>query len=145
MQKKLNKVVAPRINKNKEELVADIERKQRIEQDKKLVTLMFPLVAGMKTIYDAQTALSALSGFITYGIEEKMLGIKLNEISIDLSKEKTSEVKTAVLHLQKLLINEDAKHIASLLKRFGDTLAQYSAKEYMKNPMKKLKVTDIVS
>lgn len=138
-------MVAPRVNKKKEELIAEIERKQRIDNDKDLVKKMFPLIANMKTIYDAQTALSALSGFIVYGIDKKMSGIKVHELSIDLSKEEASEVKTAVMNLQTLLINEDAKTASALLKRFGDTLAQYSAKEYMKSPMKKLKITDIIA
>ena len=70
------------IHKKKEELLAEAKHLQKIEREKTLVKMMFPHIENQKTIYDAQTVLQALSGFIKLGIEQKTAEIKIKDIKI---------------------------------------------------------------
>lgn len=135
----------PRVNKTKEQIVADVKHIEKVQREKALVKLMWPFIESQKTIYDAQTVLQALSGFIKVEMDKKSSELIVKELSIDLSKEKDSEIKTAVLKLLGLLEIEKAKDTASLLERFGNILAQYSAGEYLKNPMSMVSLDKIIA
>ena len=106
---------------------------------------MFPLLANQKSIYDAQTVLAALSGYAKASLDKKLQEILLGDLDIDLSHEDSSEIKTSMLNLLDLLAAENAKDMLMLMDRFGDTLAQYSAHEFMKKPISEIKVDMIVA
>lgn len=135
----------PRVNKPKEQLISEAKHVEKVNREKTLVKMMFPHVATQKTIYDAQTALSALSGFIKFGTDTVLGKLTVKDLKIDLSKEESSEVKTAILNIMGLIELENAKEMAGLLERFGNTLAQYSANQFMKKPMSDITIDDIVS
>lgn len=117
----------------------------RVAREKTLVKMMWPIIEPLKTIYDAQTLLSAFAGFVTYDIEQKTNAVKVSEINIDLSKEKDAKLKDAMEKLAGLMAEESAKDAANLARRFGDTIAQYSAQTFMKQKMSKVKLTDFLA
>lgn len=135
----------PRINKTKDQLIAEQKHLQKIEREKSLVKLMFPLIENNKTIYDAQTSLQALSGFIKVKVDEKANELMVKDLVFDLKNEPESEVKTSILSLIDMLQLEKAKDISSLLERFGNILAQHSANEFMKQPMSVVTVDKIIA
>lgn len=134
-----------RIPKSKEELKAQMAHLQMIEHQKKVVRMIFPVLADMKTIYDAQTVVNALSGFIKAALAEKQTQYKVRDFDIDLSKEKKSAVKDKVIEVCELLAGENADDVTALLDRFGSGLGQYGAKKYLENPMKVIKMEDFVA
>lgn len=134
-----------RIPKTKDELKAQMAHLQKIEKQKKLARLVFPLVASQKTIYDAQTVVNAAAGFIKAALAEKMTDFKVKDIEFDLSKEKDSPIKDGVLNVLALLHEENADAVTALLERFGNGLGQYASSEFMKNPMSKVKMEDFIA
>lgn len=135
----------PRINKSKEQITEEMQRNAKIQHDISLCKLIWPYLETLDTIYDAQTVLNGLAGFISSGLEKKIAGIKVSEVEIDLSKEEESKIRTAFISLMGLLEIEDAKASSDLLIRFGSTLSKYGAAQYLKNPMSTLKVEDIIA
>lgn len=134
----------PRVNKTKTEIALEMGKQERVKQNIAIVKSIFPFISDLASVYDAQTALSALAGFITLDLQKKNNELKVSDLNIDLSKEKDSVIKDSVQNILGLVVNENAKDVATLLQRFSDTLAQFSAKEYMKQPMKVITVEDFV-
>lgn len=134
----------PRVNKTKTEIALEMGKQERVKQEIALVKSIFPFIQDLASVYDAQTALSALSGFITFDLQKKNDALKVSDLNVDLSKEEASVIKDSVQNILGLIVNENARDAASLLKRFADTLAQFSANEYMKQPMKIISVEQIV-
>ena len=136
-----------RQNKSKEQLVSEMKHLQTIQREKDLVRVMFPHIADMSTIYNAQTALNALSGFIKFEMDKRMGEINVSELDLlpYIEKEKASDIKSAIYSLIGQLGPEKAKDVSGLLERFGTGLAQFSAQEFMKQPMKKIKVDQLVA
>ena len=134
-----------RTNKTKPEIVDEIKRKEKVQHQIAMVKDMFPIVENMKTIYDAQTVLSAVSGFINGEIAKKNVELKVSDLNIDLSKEEDGEIKTNMITLIGLIENEGAEDIADLLERFSDILTKVAADKFLKQPMSELKVEDIVA
>lgn len=130
----------------KEELLAQVKQQQKVEHEKGLAKLIWPFIAveGL-TIYDAQTALAAASGFVAFEVQRKTDEFKVSDLTIDLSKEGDSAVKQAVVKILDLLKDEKADLSAKLLERFSKTLGMYSANQYMKNKMEVLKLEDIIA
>jgi hypothetical protein len=131
--------------KTKNQILADMEHLARINREKSLVKLMFPMISTQDTIYNAQTVLSALSGFIKAAMDKKQSELLVGDLIIDLSKEEDSKIKTAILQLNDMLKIEKAKDTASLLERFGNILAQHSANEFMKKPMSEVTIDSIIA
>jgi hypothetical protein len=144
IEKKLKKAVK-RINKSKGEIVEDIKRKEKIEHMKWVVRTLYPLIERQDTIYDAQTVVNALSGFITAHIEKKVLDIKMNQLEIDLSGEEVSKIKSSIENIITLMRNESAQELSETLERLGQALSQYSANKFMKQPMSTIKLEDILA
>lgn len=140
-----SKAKSPRVNKSKEQIAAQIAQVQKVDREKMLVKLMFPIIENMKTIYDAQTVLQALSGFIKAKVDQKAAEFFVKDLQIDLSKEEDSEIKTAMEALLGLIEIEKGKDIAGLLERFGNILAQHSAREFMKQSMREITLDKIIA
>lgn len=141
VQKSLKK----KLNKTKEEIVSDIQQAEKIKALKQMVSDIYPFLVSQKTIYDAQTVVNALSGFIAAHVQKKVLEIKLGDLPIDLSKEEDSEIKEAILKIMRFLRENSAQEVSETLEKFGRALSQYSANEYMKQPMKIIKLEDLVA
>lgn len=144
IEKKLKQSLK-RINKTKEEVASDIKRAEKVAHMKDVVRAIYPLLEGQSTIYDAQTVVNALSGFITAHIEKKVLDIKLNDIEIDLSKEDPSKIKSSIVDIIALMKDESAQELTETLERLGRALSQYSANTFMKKPMAEIKLEDILA
>lgn len=135
----------PRVNKSKPELEAEILRKQKIDRQKVLARLIFPFIEDQKSIYDAQTVVMALSGFIKAAIAERMTKLVVKDLTIDLSNEADSPIKASVEALLGLLQTENADDASALLERFGNGLGQFASKKYMENPMNIIPVDEFVA
>lgn len=133
-----------RNNLSKEQIKEQIANEAKIQHIKGIVRTAFPLIQKVDTVYDAQTAVNALGGLIEAEIENKVRAIKLSELTIDLSKEKDSKIKTAILKLYDAFKDESAQEFAETMERIGTTLQAHVANEGMKGKMK-IKVDDIVS
>jgi hypothetical protein len=142
--KSLKKAVK-RINKDKDEVTQEIIYKQKMAKIKKMVEEIYPEIESLSSIYDGQTVVNALSGFIVAHIEKKVLDIKMDDILIDLSQEEDSEIKTAITKIIKKMEGESAQVLSETLEKFGQSLSQYSAHTFMKQPMATIKLTDILS
>lgn len=141
------KTRSPQMNKADVAAAMAQQQKQtaRVAREKTLVKMMWPIIEQLKTIYDAQTLLSAFAGFVSYDIEKKANEVKVSDVTIDLSKEKDAKMKDAMEKLAGLMAGEPAKDAANLARRFADTIAQYSAQTFMKQKMKSVKLTDFLA
>lgn len=145
MSNKSLKKAVKRVNKSKEQISEEIKYTEKVTHLKEIVKQIFPVIANVDTIYDAQTVVNALSGFIEAHITNKLNEVKLSEITIDLSKEEESKIKTAIEQLVAMFPDESANELSETLERFGKSLSQYAAHTFMKQPMEILKVEDIVA
>lgn len=143
--KKAAKTNVKRKNKTEHELLMEMQAAQRMDHAKEVIRRVFPKLEGVETIYDAQTVVNALSGFIMPHIENYMSKIKLSELPIDLSNEDDSEIKTALELLLKELAEEPAKQLMGTLDRFGSALATFGADRFLKQPMTAITIDDIVA
>lgn len=134
-----------RVNKTKDQIASEIKHFEKVNREKALVKLMFPIIANQSTIYNAQTVLSALSGFIKNEMDKRSSEFLVRDLKIDLSKEKDGEIKTAINTMIGLLEIEKAKESALLLERFANILAQHSASEFMKKPMSDISIDKIIA
>ena len=130
--------------KSKEQIAQEMKRNEKIKRDKILVKLMFPFLENMKTIYDAQTVLSAVSGYMKADLASKTAELRVKDLVVDLSKEEDNDITHAMKNILEQLQEENAEDMAELLKRFSDILPQIGSNEYLKGPMSSLKITDIL-
>lgn len=121
-----------RINKDKETLTKELIMKQQINKEEALAHQIFPLLLKQKTIYDAQTLLHGLSGYILHELEIRNDNTMIKDLPIDLSQEK-DEFKDAFKAIVEMMKDNQAEPMAAFLKRFGDTLGYYGAKKYLEN------------
>lgn len=134
-----------RVNKKKDEIAAIVKRTAEIDHQKTLVRLMWPFISNGLTMYEAQTAANATAGFIKARLQEKESELKVKNLSIDLKGAEEGVVKNSMLHILQVIESEDAKNVADLLERLGKTLQLYAANQFMKQPMKKITVDEIVA
>lgn len=134
-----------RVNKTKDEVVQEMVRKQVVAKEKELAHKMFAILESVDTIYDAQTACNALAGYIKYEVQVRNSQITLNDLRIDLSKEKKTKISEAMEALKTEFQNEQALDLASLFERFGKQLAMYGANEFLKKPMGDLKAEELIA
>lgn len=136
--------IPKRVNKTKQEIAKEMAHRAKIEKDKALVRRIFPLLQT-ETIYDAQTALGAVAGYIKFDLAKKEGMLKVNDLLLDLSKEPESAITETMNAIKVELQDENARDVASLLERISNSFAQYGAAQYLKNPMKDLNVDEIVA
>lgn len=133
-----------RKNKSKEEISQQLANDKKVAHIKDLVRIAFPVIENMDTVYEAQTTVNALSGFIEAEIEKIAGKVKLSEIEIDLSKEEEGNIKTALTELVALFPDESAQELAETMERLGTTLQAFVSNNAMKEKMT-ITVDDIVS
>lgn len=136
---------APRKNKSKDEILAEMERNTNVAHQKTLARVLFPLLSEQETIYDAQTAVAALAGYIKLEIEKKAAQTSIRDLPVDFSKEKDSLIKSAMTNMLDAIQGENAEKAIALLERIGSGLGQYAAGKYMKNPMKIIEMDDFIA
>ena len=143
-QKKLKQAIK-KVPKTKEELKSDIARNIKVEHIKNTIRKIYPVIEKTDSIYDGQTVVNALGGFIMAHIENESAKFKLSDLPIDLSKEDDSKIKTAIEEIMKLMKDEPAKELASTLERLGKTMGDFSAHEFLKNKMEELPLNKILA
>lgn len=134
-----------KVNKSKEEITAEMKHIQKVAEIKDMVTKIYPSLEGVETIYDAQTVVNALSGFIEAHIAKKLNEIPLSALDIDLSAEEDSKIKTAILAIMETMKDKSANELSETLERLGKTLSQYSAHTFMKQPISTITIKDILA
>lgn len=122
-----------------------MQRSQKVEKQKKLARAIFPMLSSQKNIYDAQTAIQAVAGFIKLGIANEMAKLNVKDVEFDLSKEKNSSIKDVMLQIHAFLCEENADDAVALLERFGNGLGQFSSREFMKNDMSFIKIDEFIA
>ena len=110
-----------------------------------MVRQLFPKLENVDSIYDAQTVVNALAGFIDAHVEKKVAEIKLKEIEIDLSKEEESKIKTAILEIIEMFPEESAQELSESLEKLGTALGKFAADKFLKQPMSTITVDDLVT
>jgi len=139
------KAKKPRVNKTKSEIAADIQKEAKIARMVALVKLMWPFVESLDRIYDAQTAFNAIAGYTELGLKLREEQITVGDLAIDLSKEEDTKIKRSMVDLLGLLEKENARDVVVLTRKVADMLGQFGANEFLKGPMDKIKVTDLVT
>lgn len=145
MSTKTLKKAIKRVNKSKEEISAEMVHTAKVNHMKEIVKNLFPIVEKVDTIYDAQTVVNALSGFIAALLEQEVVKIKLSQINIDLSKEEDSKIKTAILEVVDLFKDESAQEMTETLERFGSTLSKLGAHKFLQKPMSEITIDDLLA
>lgn len=145
MSAKTLKKAIKRVNKSKEQIQSDIVQQQKVAHIKEVVRQIFPKVEALDTVYDAQTAVNALSGFIAAHIEGLVAKIKLSELPIDLSTEGDSKIKTAITEIMDMMKDESAQELSETLERLGTTLQQYIVHTHMSAPMSTITIDNLLS
>lgn len=134
----------PRINKTKEQILSDIKQKQKVEHIKEVVRKVYPLL-DVDTIYDAQTVLNAIQGFIKVDLEERLDKIKLSDLALNFDKEKDSKIKTAMQTIVKELADEPADEFSQTIERLARAFSDFGAQKFLKNDMGSLKIEEILA
>jgi len=147
MSNKPLKKAQKRVNKTVQEIKSDFLKQEKIAHIKAISKEMFPVVQAAGTIYDGQTVVNALSGFIKPHLEEQLRKIKLSDIDVlkYLEDEKDSEIKRAIVKLIEMMKDESAVELSETLDRFGKVLSEYSANTYMKQPMTVITISDLIA
>lgn len=133
-----------RVNKSKPEILNEMAQRAKVEKFKDMGKRLFPLLTT-DTIYDAQTALEAVSGYIKFELSIKEASFKLNDLPLDFSKETKSKVTDVMNAIKVELQEENAKDCAEFLELFGRTFSSLAVKKYLENPMSEVKVEDIIA
>jgi hypothetical protein len=147
MSKNISKAkkTTKRANKSKEELKDIMRKQEQLAHNKALAKLIWPIISGLPTIYDAQTAVNAAAGFIEAGLNAKVEKITVGELPLDATKGKDSDIERSVRALVELCQSEPADNAMQLLKLFGNHFTGYSAREYLKNKMDVIKMDDFIA
>ncbi len=133
-----------RVNKTKDEIAKEMAHKAKVEHQKALARRMFPLLE-VETIYDGQTALNALSGYIKFEIAVRESKLKINDLLLDLKKEPDTQITKVMEALKTEFQDEPAKELSELMERMAKTLEAFIARKYINNAMSEIKLEDIVA
>lgn len=133
-----------RENKTKEQITNEIKQRQKVEHIKQVVRKIYPLL-DVETIYDAQTVLGAIQGFIKLELEEKLDAIKISDLKLDFKKEKESKIKKAMVSIVKLMKDEPADDFSQTIDRLSRAFSDFGSQKFVKNPMSELKIEDILA
>lgn len=132
-----------RINKEKDQIKAEMLLKQEIAVEEKISRLVFPILQRQNTIYEAQTILHGLAGYIHHAIENATNKLTVSDLSVDVSKEK-EEIGKAINEIYDIVKDQKADLMAKFLKRYGDMLGYYGAQQYLKQPASDLDEDELI-
>ncbi len=133
-----------RVNKSKDQITQEMERNALLLRYKNMAARLFPLLQT-DTIYDAQTALDAVSGFTKYELSEKEASFKMNDLALDFSEQPKGKITDVMNAIKVELQNESAKEAADFLELFSKTFSQYGASHFVKKSMSEIKSSDILA
>lgn len=133
-----------RINKSKSQILDEIAQKAKIENFKNIGKKLFPMLTT-DSIYDAQTVLDALSGYIKMELAVKESSFLVSDLLVDLSNEPKGNITDIMKAIHTEISKENAKDMAEFLELFSKTFSTYAVNQYLKKPMSDLKVEDIIA
>ena len=133
-----------RVNKTKPEILDEMAKRAKIENFKDMGRRLFPILKT-DSIYDAQTALDAVAGYVKMELAIKEAKLKINDIPLDFSKEPKGKVTDVMNAIKVEVQNENAKDVAEFLELFSRTFSSYAMKVFLEKPMSEVKVDDIVA
>ncbi len=139
-----NKMQKPRTNKSKEQILLEMKQMEKVKHIKEVVRKVYPLL-DVDTIYDAQTVLNAIQGFVKVDLEERLDQIKLSDLKLDFSKEKDSKIKTAMQAIVEVMKEEPADEFSQTIERLSRAFSDFGAQKFLKNPMTDLKIDEILA
>lgn len=135
-----------RVNKTKDQIAYEMKVQQVAKEKIALVKRIYPLLKSQKSIYDAQTVLYGLAGYIKAEIQKKEREIILSDLTIDFSSEPVdSEITKAILALHADLQGEKASILEKLLSEFGDSIQKYGSHKYMQQGMDAITESEIIA
>lgn len=132
-------------NKQKQELVNEAKRMAYINKQKDLARKIFPFIQSQKTVYDAQTALTAVSGYIKEQLTKKIQETKVSDLKVEMANEKQKEIKAAMDGILAAVQDDEAENVEKILLMMSDKLAQYGANKFLKQPMSEVSVKDFIA
>ncbi len=133
-----------RTNITKAQIENEMAQKQKVEHIKAVVRKVYPLL-DVDSIYDAQTVLNAIQGFIKVDLEERLDKIKLSDLNLEFEKEKDSKIKSAMQAIVKEMADEPADDFSQTIERLSRAFADFGSQKFLKNPMSELKIEDILA
>ena len=136
---------SPRVNKTKEELAKELQKRKHIEEQRKLAHAVFPTVGKLKSVYDAQTAFNSVAGFTKQELNRKTAEIKMSDLEIDLSKEQDSDIKNVIEKMLFITKDENANDVIELLELMGNQLPVFLAGKAMKGKMSQVTAKEFIA
>lgn len=138
-----------RVNKDKTQIAKEMayQEKVKAEQDRVryIAKTSFPFVEKLKTVYDAQTVFNAASGYVATALAEEVSRIKVRDLIINLSTEKTDpELHKAVAGIVDSMQDISAEDVAEVLQKMGQKVAEFVANKGLKEKMT-IKTSDFVA
>lgn len=134
-----------RVNKTKEEIAYDMKVQQVAKEKVALVKRIYPHLKNQKSIYDAQTVLYGLAGYIKAELQKRERQPLIKDLALDFSKEKEGIMTDMLLALHNDFSEEKAWSFAALLNEFGDSLQKYGAHKYMQQGMDAITEEEIIA
>lgn len=140
-----NNMRIPRLNKSKEQIQSEINQVEKVKHIKDVVRRVYPLLQDVDSIYDAQTVLNALQGFIKVDLETVLDEITIGYLAMEFEQEKDSKIKEAMLAIVKEMADEPADEFSQTIERLARAFSDYGSTKFLKNPMSELKIEDILA
>lgn len=134
-----------RVNKSKEQLKSELVHVESVKQQKKVAHTVFPLVAKLDSVYDAQTAFSACAGLIQQRLTAKEKDLKVSDLDIDMAVKKEGKVEKAAQAILKAVEGEDARTMAILLESMSSQLAKFLANKALKGKMSQITAKEFIA
>ena len=132
-------------NKTKEENIEHIKAVEKAHKEKEITKRIFPLLQDCKTIYDAQTTLGAVAGFLQEGVQEELHKIIANQVTLDTSKVESETIKKAMEDIFKEIENEPAYVTSQILNKISSIFTAHGADKFLQNPMSSLPIEEIIN
>lgn len=133
-----------RINKTKNEIAQEMAYTEKLKRFKSMATRIFPLLVT-DTIYDAQTALDAVSGFIKEDIAIRESAWKVNDLPIDFSSQPEGKITNTMNAIKVELQQENALEVSEFLELFSRTFTSFGSKQFLAKPMSEISMDDIIA
>ena len=133
-----------RVNKSKPEILDEMAKRTKIEKFKDLGRRLFPMLKT-DSIYDAQTALDAVAGYVKMELSIKEASFKINDLPLNFSQEPKGKITDVMNAIKVEVQDENAKDVAEFLELFSRTFSSYAMKMFLEKPMSDVTVDDIVA
>jgi hypothetical protein len=133
-----------RQNKSKEELLKEAEYRAIVTKKKELVKEIFPLLQKQKTLYDAQTVMGALAGFISQELKNKNDALILEDLNVDFKGLKEGPIRETVLAIYLSMNTEKAQMLSDLLNEMAEAFNKLGVHRFLNKEITEIKLDDLI-